>query len=139
MEAKSEVVSVRFSAEEFEKINGYMKKYGMKCASDLVHISTGFLISFVDAMEKIVTSEKINEGIEKFNSEFRAELDKVPKNEAKLRDKFQDFENEVLSNIEAELQNGVIHVEPFVKRRSTGRPKTPKRKPGERKSLGYND
>jgi len=137
MEPKSKNVTTRFSVEEFEKIKEYMKKYKIKSPNDFIRKSVGFLISFVEGMANIAESPEINEAVDKFNRELKTELDKVPAKKAKLRGKYQSFEKEILPKFEAEIKKGVIHAEPFAKKRKAGRPKTPKRKRGDRKELGH--
>ena len=134
MVGKSKPVPIRFSFEELEKIQEYMKKYKIKSMNDFVRTSTGFLISFVESMMNVVESKEINEAIEKFNLELKTELDKVPSKKAKLKGKFQDFEKNILPKYESALKEGSKHVEPFAKKRKSGRPKNPKRKRGKPKN-----
>jgi len=105
--------------------------------NDFVRQSTGFLISYVEAMTNVVKSKEIVEAVEKFNHDIRTELDKVPFKEANLRGMCQVFEKEVLPKYEAEIKKGAVHAKPFAKKRKAGRPKNPKRKRGERNKLGY--
>jgi len=131
MEAKSKNVTTRFSAEEITKIKEYMKKHKIKSMNDFVRVSTGFLITYSEAMINVAESKEINEALEKFNRELKTELDKVPVKKAKLRGKYQSFEKEILPKFEAEIEKGAVHIEPFAKKRKAGRPKNPKRRRGK--------
>jgi len=104
----------------------YMKKRKITSMNDFVRASTGFLIAYSEAMVNIAKSKEINEAVEKFNHDLKTELDKVPSKKAKLRGKYQFFEKTILPKFEAEIEKGVVHIEPFAKKRKAGRPKIPK-------------
>jgi len=129
-------IQARFSLEEIEEINRYMKESNIQSQSDFIRISAGFFIAFTEAMKNVANSE-VSSALEQFNKDLRIELDKVPQEKAKLRDKWKAFDKQVWPKLETELKKGAKHIEPFAKKRTSGRPKKPKRKRGDRSSLGY--
>ena len=134
---ESIVIQVRFSPEEIQEIESFMKNSKIKSQSDFIRISAGFLIAFIEAMTNLAKSAEVNSAVSQFNKELRAELDKVPPTKAKLRGKWKSFDKQLMPKYEAALEKGAKHAEPFAKKRKAGRPKKPKRKRGKPKDLGY--
>ena len=133
---ESTPIQARFSPEEIEEINRYMKERNIESQSDFIRISAAFLIAFTESMKNVANSE-VGSALEQFNKDLRTELDKIPPEKAKLRGKWKSFDKQVWPKLEAELEKGAKHIEPFAKKRTSGRPKKPKRKRGDRSSQGY--
>ncbi len=134
---KSKIVTVRLSNEELEAIKKSKETLGIKSQNDFIRFSAAFFISLTDTMIRLVTSQDLYSRMDKFNNEFKAELEKVPSTKAKLQEKFADYENTVWPKFEQELDKGAEQVEPFAQERSAGRPPKPKSGPGRPKDLGY--
>lgn len=134
---ESTVIQIRFSPEEIDEIESFMKNSKIKSKSDFIRISAGFLIAFIESMTNVAKSTEISSAVGQFNKEIRTELDKVPPTKAKLRGKWKAYEKQVLPKFEAEMEKGAKYAEPFAKKRKAGRPKKPKRKRGKPKDLGY--
>ena len=134
---KSKIVTVRLSNEELEAIKKSKEKLGIKSQNDFIRFSAAFFISLTDTMIRLVTSQDLYSRVDKFNNEFKAELEKVPSTKAKLQEKFADYENTVWPKFEQEFDKGAEKVASFAQERSAGRPPKPKSGPGRPKDLGY--
>jgi len=136
MPEKSKVISIRFSLEEIETIKNYMKKYNLKSFHDVVRVSPGFMISMVESMMNIYTSDSMK-AMEQFSEDIKKEFDKVPATKAKLRAKWQSLNRDYLPKLESEMKKRSKSAATFGKKRQAGRPKKPKRKRGKPKNRGY--
>ena len=84
---KSKIVTVRLSNDELEAIEKSKEKLGIKSQNDFIRFSAAFFISLTDTMIRLVTSQDLISRVDKFNNEFKAELEKVPSTKAKLQEK----------------------------------------------------
>ena len=133
---KSKPVPIRFSLDELETIEKFMKKYDMKSRNDVVRFGVAFLIAFLGGFEKLLASGHV-EQIEAWQKSMRKELSKNEKPYKKFSEAFRIIEETIVPKIEEDLAEGAKIVKPFAKKRKSGRPKKPKRKRGDRKNLGY--
>ncbi len=84
---KSKIVTVRLSNDELDAIEKSKETLGIKSQNDFIRFSAAFFISFTDTMKRLVTSQDLISRVDKFNNEFKAELEKVPSTKAKLQEK----------------------------------------------------
>ena len=133
---KSKPVPIRFSLDELETIEKFMKKYEMKSMNDVVRFGVAFLIGFLAGFEKLLASGHV-EQIEAWQKSMRKELSRNKKSYKKFSEAFRIIEETVVPTIEKDLAEGAKAVKPFAKKRQSGRPKKPKRKRGKPKNRGY--
>jgi len=133
---KSKPVPIRFSLDELETIEKFMKKYDMKSMNDLARLGVAFLIAFLSGFEKLLASGHV-EQIEAWQKSTRNELSKNKKSYKKFSEAFRIIEETIVPKIEEDLAEGAKIVKPFAKKRKSGRPKKLRKKRGRPKNLGY--